>query len=237
MRMESGQAEDSGPRLPLIPVEFDADRLAQFGDPDGPMPALFRSGTPWTLPAMLEHVVRLDNRLDLIAMFDPFEPAPRWCDSLVIVDPVTQVRHHLWMAARSVIGPQGVPIVRAVIADVSALDPAPERDPLTEHLTARTTRGHGAALMDLRTTLMHSFACHDDPRLALWRHRNPQLHPDDLPAIMTAIADLAAGRPATMSLRIRFTYGEPWTRLRATSSPMLNYSRPQASIDFWIEEP
>lgn len=236
VRMELGLAEDSSPRLPLIPVEFDTDRLAWFGDPDGPMPAFFRSDTSWTLPALLEHVGWLDKRLDLIALFDPFEPASRWCESLVVVDPVTQVRHHLWMAARSVIGPQGAPIVRAVIVDVTALVAAPDRDPLTEHLAARTTRGHGAALMDLRTTLMHSFACHDDPRLALWRHRNPQLHPNDVPAIMTAVADLAAGKPTTITLRIRFTDHHPWTTLRATSSPLMNYSRPQASIDFWIEE-
>ncbi|WP_280262972.1 hypothetical protein [Nocardia wallacei] len=139
------------------------------------------------------------------------------------------------MAARSVIGPQGVPIVRAVIADLTGLVAAPDRDPLTEHLSARATRGHGSALMDLRTTLIHSFACPNDPRLALWRHRNPQLHPDDLPAIMTAVADLAAGKPTTITMRIRFADQNPWTRLHATSSPLMNYSRPQASIDFWIE--
>ncbi|MBF6276307.1 MULTISPECIES: hypothetical protein [Nocardia] len=235
VRMKAVQPGSSGPQLPLIPVEFDTERLARFGNPDGPAPALFRGDTTWTLPALLEHVVWLDKRLDLIALFDPIEPASRWCESLVVVDPVTQIRHHLWMAARSVIGPQGVPIVRAVIADVTALVAAPDRDPLAEHLATRTTRGHGAALMDLRTTLMHSFACQDDPRLSMWRHRNPQLHPDDVSAIMTAIADLAAGKPTTMRLRIRFTHAEPWTTLHATSSPMLNYSRPQASIDFWIE--
>ncbi|WP_280385786.1 GAF domain-containing protein [Nocardia wallacei] len=236
VRLEASKSEGGcGPHLPLIPVEFDAERLARFGSPDGPMPTLFRSDTSWTLPALLEHVVWLDKRLDLIGLFDPFEPASRWCESLIVVDPVTQERHHMWMAARSVIGPQGVPIVRAVIADVTALVAAPDRDPLTEHLATRANRGHGSALMDLRTTLMHSFSCHDDPRLALWRHRNPQLHPDDLPAIMTAVADLAAGKTTTITMRIRFTGNDPWTTLHATSSPLMNYARPQASIDFWIE--
>ncbi|WP_280265768.1 hypothetical protein [Nocardia wallacei] len=236
VRVEAGQTDGAASRLPLIPVEFDTERLARFGSPDGPAPALFRSDTTWTLPALLEHVVCLDKRLELIALFDPFEPASRWCGSLVVVDPVVQTRHHLWMAARSVIGPQGSRIVRAVIADLTDLVAPPDRDPLIEHLAARATRGHGAALMDLRTTLMHSFSCHDDPRLAMWRHRNPQLHPEDLPAIMTAVADLATGKPTTITMRIRFTGNDAWTTLHATSAPLMNYSRPQASIDFWIED-
>jgi len=235
VRMAAGMPEGFSPPIPLIPVEFDTGLLARFGNPDGPAPALFGVGTTWTLPAILERVVWLDKRLDLIALFDPVEPGSRWCESLVVEDPVTQMRRHLWMAARSVIGPQGVPIVRGVIADLTSLAPVPERDPLTEHLATHTPRGHGSALMDLRTTLMHSFACHDDPRLAQWRHKNPHLHPEDLPAVMIAVADLTAGRPATLALRIRFTHCEPWTTLRASCVPLVNYSRPQASIDFWIE--
>lgn len=73
LRMEVGTLDSSG-LVPLIPLEFDADNLAHFGRPDGPAPALFDSNTTWTVPALLERVVWLDRRLDLIALFDPSPP-------------------------------------------------------------------------------------------------------------------------------------------------------------------
>ena len=236
LRMDIGDIDPAG-GPPVIALEFDSRYIARFGTPHGPMPVLFRTDTTWTLPALLERVVWLDKRLELIAMFDPIEPAPRWCGSLVLDDPTTNTRRHLWMAVRSVTDYDGMRIVRAVIADITAMIPAPSWDPLTEHLSTRTTRGHGSALMDLRTTLMHSFCCHDDPRLAPWRHSNPQLHPADIPAVMTVLGDLADNRPARITMRIRFSDDAPWTTLRAECSPLANYPRAQANIDFWIEEP
>ncbi|NQE85970.1 GAF domain-containing protein [Nocardia terpenica] len=243
VRIHTATPEEVVRQVPLIPLEFDTSLLAHFGSPDGftPISALFSTDVPWTLPAVLEHVLWIDEKLGLIALFDPIEPAPRWCESLVVADPATKTKRHLWMAARSVIGPKGVPIVRAVIADLTAMTPPPSWDPLAEHLSPRTTNlssrttcGHGSTLMDLRTTLMHSVICHD-PHLAPWRHANPQLHPDDLRAALIAVADLTAGRSVTLSLRVRFIDHGPWTTLHVSGSPLANYSRPQASIDFWIE--
>jgi hypothetical protein len=53
--------------------------------------------------------------------------------------------------------------------------------------------------------------------------------------VLQAVADLACNRPAQIALRIRFTDDEPWTTLHAVCSPLANYLRPQANIDFWIE--
>lgn len=149
-------------------------------------------------------------------------------------DPITRVRRHLWMVARAATDQHGSRIVRAIIADLTSVVPAPSSDPLTEHLAARTARGHGSALMDLRTTLMHSFYCQDIPRMALWRHRNPQIHPADKHTVLQAIADLASNRPARITMRIRFTDDTSWTTLHAICTPLANYSRPQANINFWI---
>ncbi|KZM71171.1 hypothetical protein AWN90_42475 [Nocardia terpenica] len=234
VRMDLGDiGTDSG--TPVVPLEFDSRYIARFGTSHGQVPASFCTDTTWTLPALLEQVVWLDKRLELIAMFDPIDPASRWCESLVIHDPGTGSKRHLWMAVRSATDQQGTRVVRGVIADITAIIPAPSRDPVTEHLSTRTPRGHGSALMDLRTTLMHSFYCRNDPRLAPWRHRNPQIHPSDRLAVLQVLTDLAGNRSAQIALRIRFTDDEPWTTLHAICSPMANYSRPQANIDFWIE--
>ncbi|MGW2665172.1 hypothetical protein ACWCW7_29820 [Nocardia tengchongensis] len=232
--MAVGGAEPAG-EVPVVPLEFDASFIARFGEPHGAMPTLFRSDTTWTLPAVLERVVWIDKRLDLIALFDPNDPAARWCGSLVIDDADTTSRRHLWMAVRSTADFHGQRVVRGVIADITAIVAAPDRDPLTEYLSARIPRGHGSALMDLRTTLMHSFSCCEDPRMTLWRHRNPQIHPADTLGLLQVLADLAANRPAQLTLRIRFADEEPWTTLHATCTPLANYSRPQANIDFWLE--
>lgn len=234
LRMDLGDIGTAS-GTPVVPLEFDSRYIARFGTSHGRVPALFRTDTTWTLPALLERVVWLNKRLELIAMFDPIDPASRWCESLVIDDPSTRSRRHLWMAVRSTTDQQGTRVVRGVIADITAMIPAPSRDPLTEHLSTRTPRGHGSALMDLRTTLMHSFCCRNDPRLAPWRHRNPQIHPSDRLAVLQVLTELAGSRSAQVALRIRFTDDEPWTTLHAICSPMANYSRPQANIDFWIE--
>ncbi|MGV9832908.1 hypothetical protein ACWDUL_01705 [Nocardia niigatensis] len=232
--MRIGDAEAAG-EVPVVLLEFDASFIARFGEPHGAMPTLFRSDTTWTLPALLERVVWIDKRLELIALFDPNDPAVRWCGSLVIDDPDTTSRRHLWMAVRSTTNLHGQRVVRGVIADITAIVAAPDRDPLTEYLSARIPRGHGSALMDLGTTLMHSFCCCDDPRMTLWRHCNPQIHPADMLGLLQVLADLAANRPAQLALRIRFTDEEPWTTLHAMCTPLANYSRPQANIDFWLE--
>ncbi|NNH75841.1 hypothetical protein HLB23_39335 [Nocardia uniformis] len=232
--MAVGDGEAAG-EIPVVPMEFDATFLARFGQSQGLMPTLFRTDTTWTLPALLEKVVWLDKRLELIALFDPNDPASRWCGSLVIDDPDASSRCHLWMAVRATTDDHGQRVVRGVIADISAIVAAPDRDPMTEHLSARTPRGHGSALMDLGTTLMHSFSCCEDPRMALWRHRNPQIHPADMMGLLQVLADLAANRPAQFALRIRFVDEESWTTLRAACVPLANYSRPQANIDFWLE--
>ncbi|MFI9509037.1 GAF domain-containing protein [Nocardia sp. NPDC052566] len=234
IRVEVGDSGADG-GTPVVPLEFDSLNIARFGRPHGLVPPLFRSDTTWTLPALLERVVWLDKRLELVAMFDPVDPASRWCESLVIDDPDTKSRRHLWMAARSASDQDGLRVVRGVIADITAIVPAPSRDPLIEHLSARTPRGHGSALMDLRTTLMHSFSCGNDPRMTSWRHRNPQIHPDDKLAVLQVLTDLACNRSAQIALRIRFTDEQPWTTLHAACTPLTNYSRPQANIDFWIE--
>ncbi|WP_157186170.1 hypothetical protein [Nocardia jiangxiensis] len=236
LQMQIGSPEDSSQPVPLIPLEFDADYLAHFGRPDYVVPEHFHLDRTWTLPALLERVVWIDKRLELIAMFDPFEPASRWCKSLVVDDPVTKVRRHLWMAARAATDQHGSRIVRAVIADLTAVVPAPNHDPLTEHLANRATRAHGSVLMDLRTTLMHSFHCEDDSRIAAWRHRNPQVHPDDVSKVLQAIADLARNRPTRVALRIRFFDDAAWIALQAVCTPLADYARPQANIDFWIDD-
>ncbi|MBF6183344.1 GAF domain-containing protein [Nocardia otitidiscaviarum] len=234
VRMQVGDTEPAVV-TPVIPLEFDAGFIARFGDSHGPAPTLFRTDTTWTLPALLERVVWLEKRLELIALFDPADPACRWCGSLVIDAPDTKSRRHLWMAVRATSDQYGQRVVRGIIADVTEIVAAPDRDPLTEHLSARTPRGHGSALMDLRTTLMHSFCCCEDPRMILWRHRNPQTHPADMLGLLQVLADLTSNRPAQLALRIRFTDEQPWTTLHATCTPLANYSRPQANIDFWIE--
>lgn len=137
LRMNIGAAGSGD--IPVIPLEFDSNYIARFGSPHGRMPAAFRTDTTWTLPALLEHVVWL-NRLELISMFDPVEPPPRWCGSLIFNDPATTTRRHLWMAARSVTDHFGLRIVRAVIADITDTIQAPSWDPMTEHLSTRTPR-------------------------------------------------------------------------------------------------
>ncbi|WP_157556969.1 GAF domain-containing protein [Nocardia acidivorans] len=223
--------------MPVVPVEFDAELIARFGVPHGSVPALFASSSTWTLPALLEQVVWLDKRLELIALFDPGDPESRWCGSLVIEDSNPTKRRHLWMAVRSTTDRHGERVARGIIADITDTTTAPSPDPFTEHLSTRTPRGHGSALMDLRTTLMHSFYCRDDPRMSFWRHRNPQTHPADRFALLQVLSDLEQNRPAQLALRIRFEDEDPWITLHVNCTPLTNYPRPQANIDFWIEPP
>jgi hypothetical protein len=235
LHVKIGASDESSGSTPVVALEFDAARLARFGRAEGFPPALFPTDTTLTLPALLERVVWLDNRLDLIAMFDPAKPEPRWSGSLVVDEPGTTSRRHLWMAARSTSDEHGMPVVRAIVADVTAVAPPPRPDPVLEHLSTHTSRGHGSALMDLSTTLMHSFTCRDDPRMSLWRSRNPQLHPSDMPAVVKMLADLADNRAARIDLRIKFADEVSWTTLHAQCTPLPNHARPQAHIDFWIE--
>ncbi|WP_153409663.1 GAF domain-containing protein [Nocardia macrotermitis] len=183
--------------------------------------------SPTTVPNLISHFDRWDDRTGFLALFDLTNPAGTWIGTATTQFTGKQ-RHNLHIVAKRIHGHR---LIRALVCDISPTDPPPPPDPIYAALRrAPITPGHALGIIDLHNGLIHEWIA-DEP-FAHWRNSTPQLHPDDIPVVATARTRLLSKTSTTtITARIRFDRASRWILVQAVCTRITDDDRPQALID------
>jgi hypothetical protein len=190
------------------------------------------------LPDLMRHFEWLDNRSELLQLFDPSTPPGQYSGFAVTSGESSQARRTLYLAARS----HGCGVrrtVAALVSDVSLTRPVPKPAIATRLLDALPTpRDHALGVIDVRTGLVHEWVRRGRAPLDRWMNEIPAVHHDDLGELSTTRARLLAGADsARCSWRLRFDERSPWTRVRARWNVLVRDPTPQALLDIHLSDP
>ncbi len=180
-----------------------------------------------TIPHLMARFDCFEDRDGLLALFDPTCRTDSWTTKATT--PSTRgARRNLYIAAKRV---PATNTIRALVCDISEIDSPPAPDSGSAALRrVPIAQGHAVGVVDLRDGLVHEWIA-DEP-FASWRNRNPEIHPDDRPLVMTTCADLLSGTAtATITARVRFSQNDDWMLLQATWTRITDGERPQALMD------
>jgi len=183
--------------------------------------------SPTTLPDLIAHFARWDDRAGLLDLLDPSHPAHTWTGTATT--PFVQgTRRNFHIAAKTIPASN---VIRALICDISHTCSPPTADSVSAALRrAPLAQGHAIGIVDLATGLIHEWIA-DEP-FASWRNRNPEIHPDDIQLVADTCARLLSGTPtSTVAARVRFDPTDAWIPLQATWTRITDDDRPQALID------
>ncbi|MFI6998273.1 GAF domain-containing protein [Nocardia sp. NPDC050175] len=184
-----------------------------------------------TLPDLMARFDRCDDRINLLALFDPSHPVGSWTGTAATRFTDTG-RRHLYIAARTASHQGAARIIRGIVCDISDIAPPPAAD--LGSMTWRhvpTKPGHAVGIVDINTWLIHEWITVDHPMLNSWLHQSPELHPDDTTALASARTQVLDTGQAMRNFRLRFRGQLRWLQVRAEWTRMSNDDRPQALMD------
>ncbi|WP_405168220.1 hypothetical protein OG203_16135 [Nocardia sp. NBC_01499] len=186
-----------------------------------------------TLPDLMSHVDRWDDRHGFLALFDPVRDSRRWSGNIALSGTETRGRRHLHIAATTDPINTG-PAIRGLLVDISFIEPAPPADVGSLALHAvPTSLGHSIGMIDLQTGLIYDWITVATTFADHLRRSNPEIHPDDLSAIGQCRLELLRGTStATATFRMRFSNRDDWTTVDGCWLALRNSEdRPQALLD------
>lgn len=232
--LSAGLPSDAPFRPPTIgAIEWDAMTVQATVSPG--FRALFdlpdtELDSPTTFPDLIARFDRWDDRAGFLALFDLPHPAESWIGTAT-TQFTGKPRRNLHIVAKKI---HSRNTIRALVCDISHTDPPPPADPIYAALRrAPIAPGHAIGILDLHNGLIHEWIANGP--FANWRNTIPQLHPDDLPTVVTARARLLSGTTTTtVTARIRFDGTDGWIPLRAICTRITDDDRPQALIDVTI---
>ncbi|KAA8877323.1 hypothetical protein F3087_44945 [Nocardia colli] len=173
-----------------------------------------------------------EDRAGFLALFDPVESAAEWTGSATILAAGDLGKRHVYVAAKRCCS-AAENVVRAVIHDVTDLEPPPRFD--THAVALRRIpiqEGHAIGLTDVGSWLVHDWIAIDDTPLRRWRHGSPEVHVSDLESIARCRAALLAGAETIgCRVRVRFSEHEHWDTVWAEWTILSRSDRPQAVFD------
>ncbi|MFD4406632.1 GAF domain-containing protein [Nocardia sp. NPDC058499] len=187
------------------------------------------------LPDLIRHLEGLDNRADLLRLFDSGSPPVQYAGFAVTTGESSQTRRTLYITARSR-GSGSQRRAAALITDVSLTRPVPAPGFTTRLIDAMPTPAdHAIGVMDLRTGLVHDWVRRGREPLDRWMNEIPLVHPHDLRELSTARARLLSGAAsARSSWRLRFDEQSPWTRIHAQWRVLTCDPAPQALVEIHV---
>ncbi|MGW5383914.1 GAF domain-containing protein [Nocardia sp. NPDC003963] len=190
------------------------------------------------LPDLLRHFEWLDNRAELLQLFDPSAAPGQYSGFAVTSGEFSQARRTLYLVARAY-GSAGQRSVAALVTDVSLTRPVPRPAIATRLIDALPTpHEHGIGVIDVRTGLVHEWVRRGRAPLDRWMNEIPTVHTDDLAQLSTTRARLLAGADsARCSWRLRFDERSPWTRVHAQWDVLIRDPTPQALLDIHLSDP
>ncbi|WP_156052442.1 GAF domain-containing protein [Nocardia carnea] len=184
------------------------------------------------LPDLIRHLEGLDNRADLLRLFDSGSPPALYAGFAVTTGESSQTRRTLYITARSR-GSGSQRRASALIADVSLTRPAPAPAFTMRLIDAMPTPAdHAIGVMDVRTGLVHDWVRRGRAPLDRWMNEIPHVHPHDLNELSIVRAALLDGvGSARGSWRLRFDEKSPWTRVHAQWRVLAWDPSPQALLE------
>lgn len=191
-----------------------------------------------TLPDLMSHFDRWDDRHGFLALFDPGRDSRRWSGNITLSGTETHGRRHLHIAATTDMFNTG-PVVRGLLFDISFVEPAPPADVGSLALHAvPTSLGHSIGMIDLRTGLIYDWITVATTFADHLRHTNPEIHPDDLSSIGQCRLELLhSASTATATFRMRFSNRDNWTTVDSCWLALRNSEdRPQALLDIYLSD-
>ncbi|CAM4343913.1 Rv3651-like N-terminal domain-containing protein [Nocardia ninae] len=179
-----------------------------------------------------------EDRAGFLSLFDPAESVDEWAGTAIIADVGPGGRRHVYVVARSCTSAAGR-LVRAIVHDVTGLEPTPRFDTHAVALRRIPTReGHAVGLTDVASWLVHDWIAIDDTPLYRWRHQDPEIHWEDMESVARCRAALLAGAESIgCTIRVRFSEHDQWATVRAEWTMLSRADRLQAVFDItWISK-
>ena len=197
----------------------------------------YSSGGVRTMPDLMRHFARFDDRVGLLALFGDHPEATTWSGCAESTGAGSGARRQIRIVARRC-GQGRESVIRAVAHDITASTPV--TDPALPELLLRrmpVTAHHAIAVVDLRTNLLHEWIVPGQGSLARWVGERAHLHPEDRLVIADARHEMTTGNGHCRNhFRIRFD-DSAWLHLDASWTGFAVGSSPQVMLDITAQDP